>query len=639
MKIIFTKRTLPRSIPIEVYLFVAVFALRVISLTKLAGSEFFLPASGDMHFYNQWALRILQGQWTDHHAFYGLPLYAYLLAGLYLLCGYSPFVPGLLQAGLDGGTAVLLYKIAIVLFERADKTGAKVTCIAEGIHARIIGIISAIGWALFQPAQAYAIILMPTSWLVFVFWFVVWQIVRRKDAPPHWILFGLGLLIGFSAMGIATILFLVPLLLAAIVAKWPVCKSRRVVGAILVLSGLMLGASPAWIHNYLIAEDRVFLSAHGGVNFWIGNNPTATGYPKFPPGLRADQQAMLQDSIKLAERAEGRSLKRSEVSAYWSSQAVAWIKSHPGAWLQLLALKVKNFWNAFQYDDLSVVSGLREGSIIIPGESFGFVAALGIAGMFVACRRWPDARWIAAAVLLQMASLLTVFVTERYRLAAVPGLLLFGAYGIVELWRRIEMRRYQGALVFVAILVGSTLFISMPQRDPTLWALDSYNSGIRALDAGRLTLAQDKFERAYAYSPNNAELNFALGNLCLAKGKSDRAKKFYSATLSLNPTHERALNNLGVVALNEGHWRLAGDFFSRALQQSPEDAKVHYLLASAEFASGDFLAASNAISTARKLDPERPEFAALQDRIAQAETDRSLSPLSARRALPTGRGP
>ncbi|HEY2714354.1 MAG TPA: tetratricopeptide repeat protein [Chthoniobacterales bacterium] len=619
MKVTSTKQGPRRSIQIEVYLFIAVFALRLISLTKMAGSDFFLPSAGDMHFYNQWALRILHGQWTDHHAFYGLPLYAYLLAGLYLLCGYSPFVPGLLQVGLDGGTAVLLYKIAILTFDRTDRVEKKDTCHAEGIHTRAIGIISAIGWALFQPAQAYAIILMPTSWLVFVFWFVVWQVVRLRDAPPGWTLFGLGVLIGFSAMGIATILFLVPLLLAAIVTKWPMCKSRRLVAAMLVVSGLLSGTSPAWIHNYVIAKDRVFLSAHGGVNFWIGNNPTATGYPKFPPGLRADQQAMLQDSIRVAERAQGRSLQRSEVSAYWSGQAMAWIKSHPGTWLQLLALKVRNFWSAFQYDDLSIVSGLREEAIIIPGESFGLVAALGIAGMFVACRRWPDARWIAAAVLLQMASLLAVFVTERYRLAAVPGLLLFAAYGIVELWRRIKMRRYQDALVFVAILVGSTLFVSLPQRDPTLWALDSYNSGIRALDAGRLAVAQDKFEKAYAYSPNNAELNFALGNLYLAEGKNDSAKKFYTASLSLNPTHERALNNLGVVALNEGHWRLAGEFFSRALEQSPKDAKMHYLLASAEFASGDLLAASNAISTARKLDPARPEFAALQDRIAHAE--------------------
>jgi tetratricopeptide (TPR) repeat protein len=516
---------------------------------------------------------------------------------------------------LDAGTAVLLYRIAIIVFDNTSLGRGDLKRTADTSQARIIGVISAIGWALFQPAQAYAIILMPTSWLVFVFWFIVWQIVRRKDTPSLWVLFGLGTLVGFCAMGIATILFLVPLLLMAIALKWPMNNSRRAIGALFVLSGVLIGTSPAWMHNYLIAKDRVFLSAHGGVNFWIGNNPTATGYPKFPPGLRADQQAMLQDSIKMAERAEGHPLQRSEVSAYWSSQATGWIKSHPQAWSRLLELKIKNFWNAFQYDDLSIVSGLREESIVIPGERFGLIAAFAIAGMLVACRRLPDTRWIAAAVLLQMTSLLTVFITERYRLAAVPGLLLFAAYAMTELWRRIETRRYQETLVLLALLAISTLFASLPQRDPTLWALDSYNSGLRALDAGRLTLAETKFEKAYAYSPNNAELNFALGNLYLAKGESDRAKQFYGATLSLNPVHERALNNLGVVALNEGDWPRAGRFFSLALEQSPEDAKVHYLLAQAELKQGQLRPASIEIGRALELRPGQQEFERLQEEI------------------------
>ncbi len=51
-----------------------------------------------MHFYNAWALRILRGEWTNHYAFYGLPGYPYLLAGIYKAFGYSPFLPGFLQA-------------------------------------------------------------------------------------------------------------------------------------------------------------------------------------------------------------------------------------------------------------------------------------------------------------------------------------------------------------------------------------------------------------------------------------------------------------------------------------------------------------------------------------------------------------
>ena len=100
------------SVIVALCLFVGVFVFRLFALTKLTGSQFLLPNAGDMQFYNDWALRILRGNWTEHTAFYGLPLYAYLLAGIYKVCGYSPFMPGLLQAGLEGGTAVLLYKLA-----------------------------------------------------------------------------------------------------------------------------------------------------------------------------------------------------------------------------------------------------------------------------------------------------------------------------------------------------------------------------------------------------------------------------------------------------------------------------------------------------------------------------------------------
>src|SRR4051794_13560249 len=100
-----------------VYIFVAVMLLRVIVLARMTNSPFLLPAHGDMHFYNDWALRILRGEWTDHLAFYGLPLYPYLLAGIYKIFGYNPFMPALLQAGLDGATAAIIYQLAIRIFE------------------------------------------------------------------------------------------------------------------------------------------------------------------------------------------------------------------------------------------------------------------------------------------------------------------------------------------------------------------------------------------------------------------------------------------------------------------------------------------------------------------------------------------
>ncbi|MEO8043972.1 MAG: tetratricopeptide repeat protein [Spartobacteria bacterium] len=592
-----------------VYLFLGVFLVRIFALVRLTDSQFLLPSGGDMQFYNEWALRILRGQWTEHTAFYGLPLYAYLLAGVYKICGYSPFVPGLLQAACEGGTAVLLYKLGGIVFAGTGERGL------ERYRGKAIGAMAAIGWAFFVPAQGYSIILMPTAWLVFVFWFVVWQIVRWREAPRRWAFLALGLLIGFTAMGIATILFLVPLLLAALVFRWSARLSQRAVGAALILAGVLLGAAPASLHNYVVARDPVFLSAHSGVNFWIGNNPVATGYPKFPPGLHAGQEAMLKDSITAAEKAAGHPLKRSEVSAFWSQKASDWIHRHPAEWIQLLGRKLTNFWSAFRYDDISVITSLREQGIILPGESFGIVAAFGLAGLLFACWRFPFSRWIAAAVFLHMASLMTVFVTERYRLAAVPGLLLFASFGIWQLWQGLARARYGTAALFLVALFGTTAFVSMPQKDATLWALDTFNSGLQALDAENLPVARKKLDLAYAYSPDNAEINFAQGNLHLALGETNVAKGYYFATLRLDPTHCGAFNNLGVLALQESRWELASRFFRHALEVAPNNAKTYFLIARAEMKSGHRAEAERAIAQALELEPHRAEFQELQQEL------------------------
>lgn len=613
------------------YIFAVVFLLRTIVLARLTISPFLLPLRGDMHFYDNWAQRILHGQLTDHLAFYGLPLYAYLLALIYKVVGYGPFVPGLFQAILEAGTAVILYKLGVRVFSQppssppddAKKNGSLLERVLRR-RGELVGIIAALAWGFFVPAQAYAVILMPTVWFVFTFWLLVWLIVRTDSAPDRFASFGYGLLIGFAAMGVATILFLVPLVLSAIFLKPIPTQSGRPIlvklMTILVLFfGIGIGTSPCWIHNYFIARDPVLLSAHSGVNFWIGNNPRATGYPRFPPGLHAGQEVMLKDSINVAEKAAGHPLKRSDVSAYWEAKAREYIQGNFGQWLKLLGTKISNFWNAFQYDDLSMITALREHHVILPGPRFGLVAALAIPGFLIACFQFPRSRWIAAAIALHIVSLLSVFVTERYRLAAVPGLLLFAASGVIYFWQTYVTRNYRRAALYVLLLALATWFVSIPKRDPALWALDSYNSGWQALESNDLAAAEQKLNLAYAYVPDNAETNFALGNLHLAKTEKTAAKSFYLATLRLDPSHEGAYNNLGILALDEKRWSLAAEFFKRALEQDRSDAKTYYLLGQAHFNARDLKNARHAVDQAIKLNPDRPEFRALSEEIKQAE--------------------
>ena len=617
------------SSAIGYYLFAGVLFVHLLAIARLSSSPFLLPSRGDMHFYNDWAQRILRGQLTDHLAFYGLPLYPYLLALLYRVFTYNPFVPAFLQACLDAGTAVVIYLLGRDIFQRSSRrvmtTAAGQQCdLASPNQAKLLGITAACAWAFFVPAQTYAVILMPTACFVFVFWLVVWRIAKNKNAPAAGECLYLGLFIGIMAMGIATILVLFPLVLAALLFKPKIGKRKGwqvfVLGAALCCAGVAAGTSPCWIHNYFIARDPVVLSAHSGINFWIGNNPIANGYPRFPPGLRAGQAAMLEDSIAVAENAAGHPLKRSEVSNYWSVKARSYINNNFGAWLKLIALKFRNFWNAFQYDDVSIITNLREQGVVFPGIYFGIVAALGLPGMLLAWRFAPQSLWITAAILLHMFSVLAVFITERYRLAVVPGLLLFAGFGLSILWKSCVAGDYRRLVVYATLLVGSTIFVSWPQDDPSLWALDAYNTGWQALESNNLTLAQKKLALAYAYVPDNDETNFALGNLRLAQGDVNNARSFYRRVLEIDPKHQGALNNLGVIAFDTGELDIAEMIFRRAVEVDSRNAKIHFLLAKTLLAKGDRAAAKREIDLALDLSPTQPEFIALSDEIHEVET-------------------
>lgn len=634
----------PNRISIGLWLFLITFAVRLLVLVRFADSLNFLPEGDDMKFYTDWALRIAHGQWTDHQAFYGLPGYAYCLALIFIVGGFNPFSVGLIQALFDGGVAVLLWQISREVFSGSAR-GEKTDIWPR--KADFIGIAAALAWTFFTPAQAFSVVMMPTVWLVFAYYLCLWFAVKTHAASwwKPWLF--LGLFCGVIAMLVATILFAVPLLIVAIfrsVEIGPPFKARlpKIGGAIAMLvAGLYIGASPAWIHNYFIAHEPVMLSAHSGINFWIGNNPVATGYPKMPPGIRATQEGLLKDSITLAETAVGRKMTRAEVSKFWSAQAKAYISTHFDAWLRLMGVKFANFWNAYQYDDLSIIKLLRDEGILLPGLKFGLIAALGLAGLIPTLWRFPKAAWVVAAVVLHLCALMPVFVTERYRLAAVPGLMILGAAGLWVFWQDLASADWLRAGLYVALCGGAAWFVSIPRHDIGLWSLDFYKAGIRATTAaqleqergnfaeasGALDRAQHNLEIAYAYVPNNADIDFALGNLWLARAdqpandehtkiaERTRAKLYYRLALQLSPLHAGTLNNLGVLAMEEKRWPVAASFFKAALQTEPDDAKTHYLLARVYAEDNRLEAARAEVETALRLRPNQKQFQDLRDQL------------------------
>src|SRR5438132_4246305 len=135
-----------------------------------------------------------------------------------------------------------------------------------------------------------------------------------------------------------------------------------------------------------------------------------------------------------------------------------------------------NILIAFEYYDISVIAKLSGSGVVLPGLHFGLVAALAFPGICLSIRKFPAVRWIAAAILLHLAAVLPVFVTERYRLAAAPGLILFAAVGTWIFWEKCALARGKIVASYLAALVGAAVLVTSPQRDPALWALKFYAS-------------------------------------------------------------------------------------------------------------------------------------------------------------------
>jgi tetratricopeptide (TPR) repeat protein len=598
--------------------FAAAFFSQFLVLIRFSDSPHFLPSSDDMKFYNDWALRIAGGQLSDGQAFYGLPGYAYGLAAIYSVVGFDPFVVGLLQALMFAGVATTIFLFGCRFSTSSDEHVIPL----KTENNCTIGLIAAAGWVVFVPAQVFSVILMPTVWLVLAHWgLVLWLATRtRCTVWKPWLMVGAA--IGVFSTVVATILFALPLALVAILRSVgkdcaPRDRSLRwLIAAAVLFVGVFAGMSPAWLHNRFVAREPVLLSAHSGINMWIGNNPIADGYPRIPPGLRASQEGLLRDSVTLASTAAGRPLKRYEVSAYWTQKANDWIRENRAAWVRLLYIKFENFWNALQYDDLSTIKLLQTAGVVLPGPGFGFVAALGLPGLIGAAWRYRAARWVAAVVALHLIAMLPVFITERYRLAAVPGLLLGASFLVCSLYRSLATRgkRLQTAGLILASALGVAL-VTIPRGEPGVWSLDHYKAGIRALDLGELETAERELKTAYAYVPTGAEINFALGNLWYAKRNFAWAKHFYRRTLELDFRHASALNNLGVIMIEEQRWGWAEKFLSRSAAIEPEDSKTLYLLALSQFQAGKRVEAAASIRAARALNPHQAEFLELEEKI------------------------
>ncbi len=541
--------------------FVVALAVRLTYVAEIRYTPFFQTLGLDARFYDQWARDILSGR-SHPGAFFMTPLYSYFLAGVYWLFGRDLLLVRLIQAVLGSLSAALTCGIGREAFGR--RVG-----IAAGLVAACYGAL------VFYDG---AVLLEPL--LVLLVTLSLYLLLVSERSPRPWLLHALaGCALGAASVGRAAAFLLVPAAAAWASGPWRARAARRWVPAALLVGGAVLVVAPVTVRNLAASRDFVAITSNGGINFYIGNSAAATGGYVKPEGLDIESDP---DGRAIAEKALGRSLKPSEVSAYWYGLATRFIAEHPGKWLSLMVRKTSFALSSYEIPQLENYYFQRGYSrlLSLPLPGFAVVGPLGLLGLAMSLRR-RGAALLGLCFSIYIASVVAFFVVARYRLPVVPPLIAGACYAVSELLRRARERRWQALVAPAAALTALAFLVNA-----NLWGID----------------------RGKAFAQSHFWVGIVLGE----RGLTEEAIAEYRRSIRIDPAYPQSHLNLGALLAEQGRTGDAVEAFRRALALDPGLAAARLNLAMALGAAGDPEAALAQIDT---LLARRPgDAAALKER-------------------------
>lgn len=434
-----------------------------------------------------------------------------------------------------------------------------------------------------------------------------------------WWLGGLvGVVTGVAMMGRPTAAALGP---AALFVAWRAIPSRKrfLVGSAAAAAGLLLVLFPAALRNQSVIGEFTPLPWNGGVNAYAANGPEARRSLSIQAsefGYTPDE--MEANSRRIAEKAEGRSLRPSEVSDYWLRRTwdergtPAEMAAHLGKKALLL------FW-VDEYGGNHSVQVERRFSTWLGFAPVGgwWMLALGAGGWWLVRRRVPEADFVAVAALITWVEFTLIFPVGRYRLPVVVLALVTAAAGIAEALRRDAARARLGAAIACTLAVGSAAFV------PT-WAgflehphASNYgNLATAAAKAGRLRLALEVLEEGLERGEDDMR-NLGLHAQFLTEAGRDEdaaaARKRLEQAAEGTPVQD--VRRVFFLA-RDGKADEAEALGNRLLGEplaAPLRAELHANLAFTAFRSGDIALARERLAEARDIAPAHPHVA----RVAQ----------------------
>jgi hypothetical protein len=334
---------------------------------------------------------------------------------------------------------------------------------------------------------------------------VVVELLRKPTA-------GRALLAGVLA-GLSTLARENALLFAAFVPIWLVYAlagvltlKRRIALGALFIAAVCAVVFPVTLRNRLVADDWVLVNSTGGIVLYTGFNPDARGTymvpSMFPRTMADDPEQQWNVYAQFAERSVGRELKPSEVSSWWSSRALEFIRQNPGFSFWLVLRKLGLFFNHYEVWNIRAYELSRQFSWVLrlPLLSFGIVAPLGLLGLALTAREWRRLTPLYAMLGTYLLSALLIFVLSRYRMPVVPIFIIFAAAALTELFDAVRQRKHAllGLAAAGLVVAAFVVHLNLTGSD---YSIAHYNLGNKYKDLEKWELAIEQYRHALELAP------------------------------------------------------------------------------------------------------------------------------------------
>lgn len=375
---------------------------------------------GDATAYDSLAIGLIEGKgYGGGTNSYWPPGQSFFLATIYTVFGYNPQIACIFQVFISSLTCIIIYYIGKTVINKK------------------IGIIAGLIAALYPAFIIFSGSLHTETLFIFLLSLSILYLLKIHEQTSIKNLLIVGVSLGLATLIRPIIVGFIPfILLWMLLSSKERKKNLMRFMAIFVI--MMVVVSPWTIRNYNVHHGFVLVSTNGGVNFWIGNNPDATGRM-----LEKENQTMLWTIWNMTN-------DEVERDKLFYEKGFEFIKENPSKFLVLGAKKFAHFWGFI----LPFFTCYLYGYFINPtsGWLFMLLAPLTVLPYAIVL---PFAifgiifyqKWDRKASLLFLLMFYYVVIhsiilsSTRYHLPLVPFLIIFAAYGACSINRvRSEIR-------------------------------------------------------------------------------------------------------------------------------------------------------------------------------------------------------